>query len=1178
MGTHRLIVGVGGTGTWMVRYMSQQWEAEFGGVPDGVKMMAIDARTRPEGEPLPPYVLYAPVPRGINYPLEFGLHQQRTESEINDWWPEGVLPAGNIRFNDGCGCNRPNGRFFVMHFASHVESVIRRALDELFTQRFSGVGAAPTVEIYLMASLGNGTGGGTFMDIATIAADLLKERVGEVQHIEISGVFIPGSVTRHGPNTSTLRRQISAAGLGALVELQYEFNRRNGGKAEGGLTAGGSGERRFRGWYDGRYEDRSTPMPAVQRGVEPVGQSPFAYAFILDRNNAGGWQSDFDRIKRVGADAVRALIGGADVESRLLDLERTVQTTVQCFGSLGYCRMRAPTREFGDFASAEIAIQALDICLDRQDMTPWSDLLSLGFLELPSRRRAEPGPNGRVGVKSSVEFFLGPVMAIREFDEARNCHRSHNDLFDRLEAHDSARVEQFRGLLNDLNNASGSADLVESADRLGTFVQRSTTTANAEYQQVMQRLLHGQGAPTAQELQEARGRGDDGVLRQQGVVALLSRVVREFMLNGAFGAACSWLDQFVETIDANKTSVYEGERIDRRADDPSIGEGGLRNLHDLATELRASANGLFSFLRRGAIVADVGTFASEASTLFTRLLDVQRVQAIMSFYDNVLVITRELRDTVDALVNRVESAELGRAWRAELGDVEAFLDRRPNTAEAEMIVGDSNMVRALVRRLYDDPEVGARACLRVAMGGASGESPVNLSLFGALATCNRTVASQLFPEIRHTNVDAPGAVVELGQHLFAETKRLTMSRVNREASLEKLIHLQAETVYRAYEPIFRIEREHGHGAADTMYSNVRETRRDFADTFGKDGVEELQTCIINNEPPAKILERVRELAIDQKIRKLIGASTAQWDVRHSKGGMTFLNYASRMQAGQQMSPFHAPAGAIGTALSQQDEHFQIRAQAVRNLPSNVVECVTAVYGATLNDLNLTSEIANYLEALTAGSELRAGFSPHVTREMERVGRDWLAARAEASQATRISGALVLALAAWAPEGLGEAFEFASIEARTVRWAKDITMLRDEGGAPLFGGQTFARSSVISSGGLAQTVALLDGRASASYVENQRGQLMGDVLRELTWRDLRALMRGDETRPEVPFIGRQKVQEALAAYAAELDEAARTSGENDRGAALSAQASQIRELIEQLESSKGERRPPMLDVP
>src|SRR3954453_3251468 len=121
----KIIIGVGGTGTKIIREISDRWETTKNR-PRGVALAVIDARDLPPENGEITNAIFLP-----NKPINFGDEYAAFRSTVEPWWPKSTAPVSWINFSDGCGAIRSYGRFFAFYYASKIRRTIEEATSSL---------------------------------------------------------------------------------------------------------------------------------------------------------------------------------------------------------------------------------------------------------------------------------------------------------------------------------------------------------------------------------------------------------------------------------------------------------------------------------------------------------------------------------------------------------------------------------------------------------------------------------------------------------------------------------------------------------------------------------------------------------------------------------------------------------------------------------------------------------------------------------------------------------------------------------------------------------------------------------------------------------------------------------------------------------------------------------------
>jgi serine/threonine protein kinase len=219
-----LVVGLGRTGLECLRAVRQIVHDRFDSVARLPTLRFLFIDTDPDettaaagsgADPLPPHqVLLARLKRPVHYLQREGL------PDVQQWLPPNTLyqlpkasgPAGGVRcFGRLALCD--HYRMIAQRIRQEVEPFLN---DDLLSKTAEGTGLgvrSNRPRVYLLASLGGGTGGGMFLDLAY----LLKHEMRNVgyRQPEVHGLFLVPPADKSTP------RQAAANAFAALSELSH---------------------------------------------------------------------------------------------------------------------------------------------------------------------------------------------------------------------------------------------------------------------------------------------------------------------------------------------------------------------------------------------------------------------------------------------------------------------------------------------------------------------------------------------------------------------------------------------------------------------------------------------------------------------------------------------------------------------------------------------------------------------------------------------------------------------------------------------------------------------------------------------------------------------------------------------------------------------------------------------
>ena len=148
----------------------------------------------------------------------FGQRGAPEDPLFSSWWPEHYMPrdvagagAGQIRIESRLSA------YFTLKFKPEVFTALERAVGQCFgiSERFRDQDKFPMVHIY--ASLAGGTGSGSFLPMAYLLYDLMKEHKRPI----VVGTYVLPAVFRRAGLPAQQLDKIMANGYAALMELEH---------------------------------------------------------------------------------------------------------------------------------------------------------------------------------------------------------------------------------------------------------------------------------------------------------------------------------------------------------------------------------------------------------------------------------------------------------------------------------------------------------------------------------------------------------------------------------------------------------------------------------------------------------------------------------------------------------------------------------------------------------------------------------------------------------------------------------------------------------------------------------------------------------------------------------------------------------------------------------------------
>jgi hypothetical protein len=942
-----LILGLGGTGTKVVRILQDHW-ARFGETPRDVALGIIDARsTSPEGGPIQ-QTLFTPNP-GIRFSASFDEFRE----ELRSWWPEQITPDDAIDFSDGCGAIRANGRFFCFRFASAITDTLRKARETLLTKTLKGSGKLDTrFHVYLVGSLGNGTGGGIFMDVAAIAKHELAVCS---TNVRVVGVFLPGSVTRWG-NDGSLGARVAASGYAALLEAQQQFDRR---VPSSPLRP--DEDYVFRAW-DG---NDVIPFQPGYGLAEASSVPPIDMIFLLDRMDRQGLESTYPTLINVAAEGIAMLIEGADADARVLDaVVKTEQG--RAFASFGCARLSVPAVQLLEYTVCRHA-QATIALASSEDVTPWRSLFRFQSLD---GQKVFAIPDDGAWLAEATDFFLDAVLGVKESKGGEGALA--NQLLDRFAASDTQLRKSFDNLLSDVETLPAASDIVQKASEISIFVQRNTQ----DLQRI--RLAALTGPDSLWTMRPAPAQAP----KEAGVKWIIDNQVSRFVRAGAFGALLSWLRELARQIRVHKTSLAHYERSKYLAETKHA----ELDVEQRAEELKREADTIFAFFKKARLREDVSDVGRGARKKFDFLLWRANIEACEGFYEVMLDHLDLLSRSVEKVLDRFSDKRLTAPIEHDLMRLQAELDinlKQEVTQQGlkvELFVGgDEAMREQLLQSVMSHSSTSPEAVLPAL------EAKHEAMFFDALGKDAERFGLELKPR------STTGELSERYRlRLLSVTKEKLETAIAQHCAIDRLLVAKAQAKLERYYELVIL----GSTAVDQRPAQhlLQELTEDTAPQV-VDGLRQLDW----RNQKARAMQTAVLQFIAGSVAKAVSFATPQWSLVRRERDLaallrfTFLNY----------NAMETIPEAIET-MTKLGLCPHVKGQLDPSLDPRRIDILSIEVGGHLSLLEQSTELQAYQRTL---SEARA-FTPHTTRQAHEMGLAFLRSQGKSPS----NGSLWVALA------------------------------------------------------------------------------------------------------------------------------------------------------------------------
>ena len=186
-----IIIGLGGTGQWVLTYVKKNLLDTYGEVPPTVKLLSFDTTSEKVEAKLEKGEEHA---RVGNVQLEAGEFiylggnirticeeiKRGQHSHIGTWLQAdyylGSISDDEFQLFKGAGQRRPFGRMAVFYDLLQGQPDIIGRIDQAITDVMNNNEKRQDIEVYVVCSLAGGTGSGMFIDISHIARQLVARK------------------------------------------------------------------------------------------------------------------------------------------------------------------------------------------------------------------------------------------------------------------------------------------------------------------------------------------------------------------------------------------------------------------------------------------------------------------------------------------------------------------------------------------------------------------------------------------------------------------------------------------------------------------------------------------------------------------------------------------------------------------------------------------------------------------------------------------------------------------------------------------------------------------------------------------------------------------------------------------------------------------------------------------
>jgi hypothetical protein len=177
-----------------------------------------------------------------------------SEALFKKWWPEGYYPENALVPGNAAGRHRFNGRLIFWHNFKVIKQALTNSINIALGVSLSGATPGDSHSIYLINSLGGGTGAGMFIDVGF----MLREIIANYGVMKLFSVLMHGNIWEDAGYTDS-----ETIALGALTELEKWMEKPQD--------------------YDMKFSDFKLPSK-LPNGFDKL----FDMVFMIERSNLGG--------------------------------------------------------------------------------------------------------------------------------------------------------------------------------------------------------------------------------------------------------------------------------------------------------------------------------------------------------------------------------------------------------------------------------------------------------------------------------------------------------------------------------------------------------------------------------------------------------------------------------------------------------------------------------------------------------------------------------------------------------------------------------------------------------------------------------------------------------------------------------------------------------------------------
>lgn len=1016
MATNKLLViGCGGTGTKICNEMIKTLGTNI--PTDRLSVVIIDAH---EGgyEPgsldagranLITMRSYMPISEGLQRCVN--TLEQRKPGCVHGWFPKDMRFPQEGMYRDGCGAYRPYGKFFAYYYYDNIRQTIERGLNRLTSSDFlsnNQRAQSSSIDVMICASLGNGTGGGIFMDVAAIVNDIITSTT-ETEP-RVYGFFVPSSVTYRGPKNMSGHNdlqpfQIAAAGYAALVELQSEFMRRDG-NADTNLRPTGPFESHFRSTRADNYDH-------VIR-FSDNNKSPYDGVYLFDRRDDNGVSHSYPTIVKTAGQTLAAVIGGeADPEGRLLDVVLRFQE--QCFSSMGVTRLCVPTEKLTDALVCKMSTQLISEVCERSsvDLEKWGHLLDLTIGEV---QYPPPDPETVPDLNDYVQAFVKKFLRIQEAATDGNGTKS-NQLFDLFAAEEQEVWNVIRSVgLADAEGGEIASKVNALYGKVGTLLSNLPQKCESKL-----RTIKWDALPRETDLSLLDS------IDSAGVKFFIDSIVQRLVNSNAYGMLEAWLDALWLEVKRNKDSIEGYELKNSPFAGTSIAEIDITKnkeqaiMQELKTKVMEKSSNTLNRLIGGFMgdsVEDVAfDFESAAKKSLQFALWGVKLKAVSEFYDLVLSHVDKWKKTVTKLNNFLmgqkvrgrlqesyERASQELSMSSSGGGITEYLSctaaaqdhlakelLKNESLQSHKIFAGGELSSTIWRVLYSKVEASDQKDLRAVFSpNVGGDS-----------------------ELAYVNRNRKDVMKGLYGELVSVFRKKLRPHVLPLCKVDNLLREDSEALVIDY---FDNVVEENSSISQTKRKEIENALRTVVPPTTMDELKEILTRPDYEMNREEKINQATKTAFRNRIVQLANAAISKIDTKVSKRG--HINGAVSVIYNSKCKTINEIQSDLQDSISQLNNNMTGSLNPYDDFSSGEILAIGSIHGMTLNDLNMEDIHVRYRNAMRNEQERDSrasdNFAPHPTQQYMALGERYLK-RGDSSTSENFQAELVLALANMKPK-------------------------------------------------------------------------------------------------------------------------------------------------------------------